>query len=211
MKYISKKLFIVPIVSLLISVATYPNLPAEIPVHFDFHGVPDNYEAKWFVFVIPLLSFVLTALADVMPKMDPKSENYARFPKAYELIHWLVNLVLLGANVFIILFALGYQFNMGFFIAPTVGLMFVILGNYMPKFKQSFFCGIKTPWALADEENWYMTHRFGGKLWMVGGILLMIIPFLPESFGIPLLFTDIVLMTLAPFIYSYLIFRKKQQ
>ncbi len=211
MKYISKKLFIVPIISLLIAAIAYPQLPAEIAIHFDFQGVPNNYAAKWFVFMIPLLSLLLTAMAEVLPKMDPKSANYARFPKAYQLIHWLVNLMLLGANVFTILFALSYQFNMGFFIAPTVGLMFVILGNYMPKFKQSFFVGIKTPWALSDEENWYKTHRFGGKLWMIGGVLLMIIPFLPESVGIPLLFANIALMVLAPFIYSYLIFRKKQQ
>lgn len=211
MKYISKKMFIIPIVSLLIAGWAYPQLPAEIATHFDFNGVPDNYSGKLFVFVIPLLSLLFTFMAEYLPKLDPKGANYARFPKAYALIHWLVNLLLATVNVFIILYALGFEYNMGYFIAPTIGIMFMVIGNYMPKFKQSFFCGIKTPWALTDEENWYKTHRLGGKLWMLGGALLIIMPFLPETLGMILLFADILVMVLVPTIYSYLIYKKKHQ
>lgn len=211
MKYISKKMFIIPIVSLLISAAVYPSLPEQIPVHFGFNGVPDNYAGKWFVFVIPLISALLTFVAEFMPKIDPKGHNYEKFPKAYQLIHWLVNLVLCGCNIFIIIYSLGYEFNVGYLAGPMVGIMFIILGNYMPKFKQSFFCGIKTPWALADEENWYKTHRFGGKLWVIGGVLFMAFPFLPHSYLPAVMIVLVLVLAFVPYLYSYLIFRNKNK
>ena len=211
MKYISKKMFIIPLISLLIAAVAYPSLPEQIPAHFNFNGVPDNYEAKWFVFVIPILSFILTAMAEFMPKLDPKQESYDKFPKAYQLIHWLTNLVLCGSNVFIILYSLGYEFNIGYIVSPMVGIMLMTIGNYMPKFKQSFFCGIKTPWALVDEENWYKTHRFGGKLWVIGGILFILAPFLPEAV-LPIVFgIGLIILVILPYAYSYLIFRSKNK
>ena len=224
MKYISKKLYIFPALALLISLIAYPFLPEQIPIHFDFNGYPNDYSGKFFVFVIPVLMAVLLILADFLPNADPKSANYAKFPKAYQLLHIMVETVLLVSHILIVAYPLLHlngslwgvtfvsgNFNIGYIIGPLVGIMLIIIGNYMPKFKQSYFCGIKTPWALADEENWYKTHRFGGKLWVLGGALMVIIPFLPESIGMILVFTDIPILVVIPYLYSYLIYRKKSK
>lgn len=224
MKYISKKLYIFPALALLISLIAYPFLPEQIPIHFDFNGNPDNYSGKLFVLMIPIIMAALLVLADFLPKADPKSANYAKFPKAYQLLHVLVQLLLLVTHIVTVAYPIlqmngslwgvtfvGSSFNTGFIIGPLVGIMLIIIGNYMPKFKQSYFCGIKTPWALADEENWYKTHRFGGKLWVLGGALMVIIPFLPESIGMILIFTDILILVVIPYLYSYLIYRKKSK
>ena len=224
MKYISKKLYIFPALALLISLIAYPFLPEQIPIHFDFNGNPDNYSGKLFVLMIPIIMAALLVLADFLPKADPKSANYAKFPKAYQLLHIMVETVLLVSHILIVAYPLLHlngslwgvtfvsgNFNIGYIIDPLVGIMLIIIGNYMPKFKQSYFCGIKTPWALADEENWYKTHRFGGKLWVLGGALMVIIPFLPESIGMILIFTDILILVVIPYLYSYLIYRKKSK
>lgn len=224
MKYISKKLYIFPAIALLISLIAYPFLPEQIPIHFDFNGNPDNYSGKLFVLMIPIIMAALLILADFLPNADPKSANYAKFPKAYQLLHIMVETVLLVSHILIVAYPLLHlngglwgvtfvsgNFNTGYIIGPLVGIMLIIIGNYMPKFKQSYFCGIKTPWALADEENWYKTHRFGGKLWVIGGILMAIMPFLPESIGTVLLFVDIIILVVIPYLYSYLIYRKKSK
>lgn len=224
MKYTSKKLYIFPALALLISLIAYPFLPEQIPIHFDFNGNPDNYSGKLFVLMIPIIMAALLVLADFLPKADPKSANYAKFPKAYQLLHIMVETVLLVSHILIVAYPLLHlngslwgvtfvsgNFNIGYIIGPLVGIMLIIIGNYMPKFKQSYFCGIKTPWALADEENWYKTHRFGGKLWVLGGALMVIIPFLPESIGMILIFTDILILVVIPYLYSYLIYRKKSK
>lgn len=209
MKYISKKLFLIPLLSLLIAAIAYPQLPEQIPIHFDFSGTPDNYSGKLFIFVTPALSLLLTAMAEVMPKADPKKESYEKFPKAYQMIHVLTNLLLLGTNMLIIAISLGYDIDAGTFVMMAVGILFIIIGNYMPKFKQSFFCGIKTPWALADEENWYKTHRMGGRLWMIGGFVFLIVPFLNDALMPIVLGLNFIVLILLPYLYSYWIFRKK--
>lgn len=211
MKYISKKLFIIPFISFLLAIFAYPQLPEQIPTHFNFSGVPDAYSSKLFVFMMPLLSFVLTALAEVMPKLDPKSQNYERFPKAYQYLHIVTNLLFLFVNLFIILYSMEIMtVNIGYFVSFFVGVMIIIFGNYMPKFKQNFFCGIKTPWTLSDEENWFKTHRFCGKVWIIGGLLIIFTPYLGEKLGIIFVILDAFLLVIIPCVYSYLLFQKKQ-
>ena len=223
MKYISKKLFLFPALAMLISLAAYSKLPEQIPIHFDFHGVPDNYSSKLFILLMPLIMAAVLLLAEYLPKADPKSANYAKFPKAYQLIQALTQAMLFIAHLTTIAYPLlqmdGNLFGITIFgefgltlvhlISAFVGILFIIIGNYMPKFKQSFFCGIKTPWAVSDEENWYKTHRFGGKLWVIGGILLIINPYLPETIATIVFIINVLIMVVAPYFYSYLLFRQK--
>lgn len=54
------------------------------------------------------------------------------------------------------------------------GLLFMIIGNYLPKVKQNNTIGIRVVWTLQDEENWSATHRFSGKLWVASGVLCML-------------------------------------
>lgn len=225
MKYISKKLYIFPALALLFSLCIYPMLPEQIPIHFDFHGTPDNYSGKWFVFVLPLLMAALLIFAEFMPKWDPRSANYSKFPKAYQVLHILVQSLLLLTHIFTLAYpilkesgtvsilgiSLSTDLNIGYVISPAVGIMLMVIGNYMPKFKQSFFCGIKTPWALVDEENWYRTHRLGGKLWVFGGFLFILLPFMNKTWSIALLTADLILLVLVPYIYSYWIYREKNK
>ncbi len=59
-----------------------------------------------------------------------------------------------------------------------IGVMFIGLGNYMPKLKQNYTIGIKVPWTLNSEENWNMTHRMAGKVYVVAGVISIIIALL---------------------------------
>ena len=87
-----------------------------------------------------------------------------------------------------------------------MGLLFIIIGNLLPKCRQSYTMGIKLPWTLNNEENWNKTHRFGGKVWVVGGVIIMATAF-AGSFWI-LLGMLIVMMAL-PTVYSYCLYRKQ--
>ncbi len=99
--------------------------------------------------------------------------------------------------------------NISIIMPVAVGMLFTVIGNSMPKFKQNFYAGIRTSWTLSDEEIWFKTHRFGGKLWFVGGILMMTTAVLPKNMNfIALTFLALVL-ALIPVIYSYVIYRNK--
>ncbi len=209
MKYISKKLFLLPLLSLLISAVVYPNLPEQIPIHFSFDGTPDNYGGRAFIFVVPLISLICTIMAEILPRMDPKQPSYDRFPKTYGIMHFCINVLFLAVTIALSIYSLGYEFNTGYIISAAVGILISVVGNYMPKMKQNFFTGIKTPWTVMDEENWNKTHRLGGKLWLVGGLVFIILPFLPESLASILIAVDLIILVIIPYAYSYLLYKKK--
>ena len=88
-----------------------------------------------------------------------------------------------------------------------VGILFVVIGNYLPKTKQSYTMGIKLPWTLASEENWNRTHRLAGFLWVIGGILLILLTLL-RLWNTWTFLLVIIPMSVVPMIYSYLLYRK---
>ena len=101
--------------------------------------------------------------------------------------------------------ALGHGVRMEMIMPVLVGLILVIMGNYLPKCKQNYTIGIKIPWTLNSEENWNRTHRMAGRLWVVCGLVCMLTGF----FGGFWIFLGLVLvMVLVPFLYSWLLFRK---
>ena len=101
--------------------------------------------------------------------------------------------------------ALGKAVDALLLMPLVMGVLFLIIGNYMPKCKQNYTIGIKIPWTLDNEENWNKTHRFAGFLWVICGIAIMITGFL-GSFWIFLPIA--LLMVIAPIVYSYLLHKK---
>lgn len=103
---------------------------------------------------------------------------------------------------------LGYEMRMGLLIPILVGVLFIILGNFMPQIRQNYFFGIKTPWALASEHVWRKTHKFGGIIFCIMGIFMILVPFLPQAFQAGVMFIAILGGTAASYIYSYLVYLK---
>ena len=101
------------------------------------------------------------------------------------------------------------QFPFSRLMLAALGLLFCVLGNFMPKFRHNYFCGIKSPWALADEENWRRTHRFAGPLWFWGGLGVTVLSFvLPEAAMFAASFAVFLALALVPFVYSYILYKK---
>jgi uncharacterized membrane protein len=68
--------------------------------------------------------------------------------------------------------------------------------------------GIKLPWTLKNEENWNKTHRFSGKLWVIGGIVTMVTAFLGNFW---ILLGVLIVMAAVPTIYSYVLHCKQKR
>jgi len=90
-----------------------------------------------------------------------------------------------------------------------VGVMFLVIGNYLPKCRQNYTIGIKIKWALASEENWNATHRFGGRVWVIGGVLILLCMFLPDMIGFGVMMTAVLLSVILPTVYSYRYYKKQ--
>lgn len=135
---------------------------------------------------------------------DPKFGNIN--DKMRNLVLWLLPIISLFVAIPIYGYALGVQVNFRVYGMVFLGLLFIIIGNYLPKCRQNYTLGIKIPWTLHDEENWNHTHRMAGFLWVIGGFVLLVNAFLQWDW---LLSVTIVAMVVMPVGYSYLYYRKE--
>ncbi len=208
----NKKIWFLFAVTFLIAIISYRYLPQMIPIHFDVSGNVDNYGNRLFIFLEPFIILLMIITAEIARNVDPKKNAYDKFNKQYYMIFFLVSLIMLVIQIYTIAFSLNMKiFNINLIMPIATGLLFTIIGNSMPKFKQNFYAGIRTSWALADEDVWFKTHRLGGKVWFIGGILMMISAILPDTLKIIVFFTVVATLVLIPTIYSYVIYKSKNK
>ena len=198
---ITSVVILLPIVA---GIALWNQLPDALPIHWNAAGEADGWGSKTLViFGAPALFLVLQWFAIFITQADPKRENQSK--KVRALSFWIIPVLSLALPFVIYATALGMELLMGMVVPVLLGVFFVIIGNYLPKCKQSYTVGIKLPWTLHSEENWNKTHRMAGWLWVAGGILMVVCGFLNLLWIslIPPLF-----MAILPVIYSYLLHRK---
>ena len=116
-----------------------------------------------------------------------------------------------------LVYALGVPVPISLVCCLTVGVLFVIIGNYLPKCRLNYTMGIRTPWTLSSEENWNKTHRLGGKLWVAAGLLIVVCGFfsLRGEAGGELAFVfmliAVALASLIPVVYSLWLYQKEKK
>ena len=160
---------------LTMTIIFYDKLPEEIPIHWNLKGEVDNYVSKPFgAFLSPLLMVAIWLGMKFLPNIDPRRHNYKKFESSYEIAIGVLVTFAFVLQMAIILSSLGYDISMDRIIMVMAGVMFVVIGNYLPKAKSNFFYGIKTPWTLSSEISWKKTHRLGGRLFVVSGLAIIL-------------------------------------
>ena len=189
---------------MLLGIVLYDKLPEQIPTHFNLEGVPDDYSPKAFAcFGLPLMMVVLNFIVQFALGTDPKKDNVASIMKKISV--WIVPVVSLYTVPICLFSAIGYDMKPDVVIIP-VGILFIAIGNYLPKTRQNYTVGIKLPWTLHSEENWNKTHRFAGFLWILGGVVMVIGSFIGLN-GM-FIFIPTLIMAFVPMVYSYLLYKK---
>ncbi len=208
---VDKLLIITTLICLLpiiLSLVMYDKLPDEMPIHWDINGNPDNYGSKVFATIgLPLMMAGLNIITHFGLNTDPKKANSSVVLK---LIGKFTIPFLTVTLVPITIFAgLGYDMSIERVVPAFVGLLFIVIGNYLPKSKQNYTVGIKIPWTLNNEDNWNKTHRLGGYIWIIGGLVMFVNSFL-KIYWIPVFSIIIASMIFVPVIYSYILYRNEE-
>ncbi len=204
--------FIIILASIVMSVVAYPHLPAEIPTHWGLDGEVNRYSGKLFALsMIPLILTLVYGMMVFLPKIDPKKENYTKFMDSYRIIIYSIMAFTLVVQAITILIPLGYDININVVIPVLIGLLFIILGNYMQRAKQNFFLGVKTPWTLSNEVVWTKTHRLASRLFVLSGICFVVVGFLPNAWMLPVMILSIILASIVPIVASYLYYREEMK
>lgn len=189
---------------ILAGIILWDQLPEQIPLHWNMEGEIDDYSSKSFaVFGLPLILLAFHLFTFFVTLSDPKNQNFS--DKVLHLIFWIIPVMSVGLSAITYSVAMGKDVRVEAVISVSLGLLFLVIGNYLPKCKQSYTIGIKLPWTLHSEENWNRTHRLAGWIWAIGGFMILIAGF----FGVFVLAMAIpLIMALVPIVYSYILHLK---
>ena len=204
------KLILSSLVTLLpavLGLLLWEQLPERVATHWGIDGTPDGWSGRWAIFVLPLVLLAAQWLCVLITLKDPKNED--QNPKAFALVIWIIpalSLLMMGFTYFV---ALGNPFSALKLMALVFGLMFTVIGNYMPKVRQNSTLGVKISWTLTSEANWNATHRFCGKVWTAGGVLTLVSIFLPDNWCVAVLPLLLIPMIALPVLYSWRYHRKE--
>lgn len=201
-------LAVLPVVVLAL---VWNKIPDTIASHYNMNGEPDAYRSKsMLIWFIPVLSILIYTLLFAIPLIDPKKRIREMNAKFQEL-----RLIIQGFfTAFLVLFIItSYQKNASLvrLLIPLTGLFLIIIGNYLQSVKPNYFIGIRTPWALSDDHNWYKTNKLGGRLFILLGFLLLIGYFIGIRFLQTIFIPLILLVVLIPFIYSFWLYKTTQK
>ncbi|HZG60182.1 MAG TPA: SdpI family protein [Anoxybacillus sp.] len=204
--------FLLIIISVAISLWAYPQLPDQVPSHWNAAGEVDGYSSKLFAVLFgPILLTGIYGILLGVAKIDPRKENYQNFAGVHRVFVNVTLTFFTAIHIVVIFSGLGYHVHMDWIVNIGLGLLFMILGNYLPKVKANYFIGIRTPWTLANETVWAKTHRFGGKVFFIGGVMLIVSAFVTSTFRVFLLISSIVFIAIVPMVYSYFVYKKVTQ
>ena len=147
---------VVILLPILAGVFLWDRLPQQVPNHWNMSGEVDGWSSRGFaVFGMPLIMLAVQWITVLATMADPKKQNHSE--KVLQLIFWIIPVLNLLISVATYTSAMGGSVRMEVLSTVFIGLLFVVLGNYLPKCKQNYTIGIKIPWTLNSEENWILT------------------------------------------------------
>ncbi|ASB87538.1 SdpI family protein [Bacillus sonorensis] len=196
------------LINLLVWVIAYPHISDQVPIHWSSSGEVDRYASKMEAMLTAMgLLVVVYILMAVTPKVDPRKKNYRMFSKTYDILINAMMVLFSLINILMVLSGMGYDLPTSSIVPVLVGALLIIIGNYLPRVRPNFFMGIKNPWTLSSDAIWKKTHRFGAKVFTIAGIFIAADGLF--TIGENVILPIILLTVIAPYVYSYMLFRKE--
>lgn len=204
----------IAIISLLTSFYMINISPNELqlPIHWNIDGEVDKYADASIAFLFPpTVMIIILSIFSILSKLDPRKKNIQLSHKSIAAFSLAITLLMVTLEVSYIAIVNGFDVPMMMVIGTSVGILFIITGNYLGKTRSNFFIGIRTPWTLSSDAVWQKTHRLAGKLFMITGLIIVVFClFIPNSnLGTLVMFT-VLPAALIPCIYSWWLWKEEQ-
>lgn len=200
----------ITLVPILLGLLLWNKLPDRLPTHFGVDGAADGWSGKGFaVFGLPLMMLFFHIVIFFATRLD--KQNRGHNEKVMNLVGLIFPVMSIVNSVIIYAQAMELELNLSMLLFPMLGLLFIAVGNWLPKIKQNSTLGIKIKWTLYNEENWNRTHRFAGFVWVIGGVIFCLMGFVAEKALLFLLPLQIILLAVVPMVYSWNLARKQKQ
>jgi len=195
--------------SFAIGIFLYPQMPDQMASHWNAQGKVDGYMPKfWGLFLMPLTSIFLFLLFVLIPKIDPLKANIDKFRNYYDGFVVFMITFLFYIYLLTIFWNLDIRFNMTRLLAPALGILFYYCGILINNAKRNWFIGIRTPWTLSSEKVWDKTHKIGGKLFKIAGIIALCGVFF-QNYVLFLVLVPVISVSIYTIVYSYFEYQRE--
>lgn len=196
--------------TIVVSAVAYPRLPDRVPTHWNWHGQIDGYGSRLVATVVlPLVLLGMWGLLRVLPKIDPRVENYAKFEPTYDLVVNCALTVLALAHFAILSKVFGIPISMMRLVPAAVAVLLIVVGNALPRVRPNWWFGIRTPWTLSNDRVWERTHRVSGYVFVALGVLALGALILPIGITAPAMGVIGLAAALWSIGYSYYVYRQE--
>ncbi|XOV92711.1 MAG: SdpI family protein [Bacteroidota bacterium] len=187
-------------------------LPEQVPMHWNINGEIDRYGNKVELFLIAiLLPFVTYAIFLVAPKIDPKKKLGGMGNKLNKL-KTILTLFMSLIAIYLIHSVKIQSLTNPSYVIMSIGVLYILFGNYSKTLKPNYFIGIRTPWTLENEKVWQATHKLSGLIWFIGGVIVVITSLIFEGRLNLIIFLIVTaVIALVPILYSYFEYKKQQK
>jgi uncharacterized membrane protein len=201
--------YIIVAIAVAASLFQFSQLPERMPTHWGMNGEINGWSSRlWGASVIPLILLLLALMMRWLPTIDPRRANYPKFAGTFEAIFISIMLLLLFTHFAMLAAAAGYPIRMERWVPVGVGLLFIVLGNLLPRARPNWFVGIRTPWTLSSDRVWEKTHRLAGYVLVIAGIIVAILGLTGYRFAPILMGPVIGVAALSLVVYSYVEWRR---
>lgn len=198
---------VIILLPMLVGVVLWDRLPDPMATHWDFEGNANGWTGRTFtVFGIPLVMLALHMVCLLVTESDRNS--CGQNPKLKRIMYCVVPVVSLLLCGTIYPSALGMKMPMQTMALLFLGVMLLIVGNYMPKCTPNKWMGIRVPWTFESEENWTATHRFASRVYVAIGLACFVCAFIPSAKLGMAVTVMVIAGCLSPIAYSYLHHRR---
>ncbi len=206
-KIITPIFAVLPLISYIF---LYSSLPDQLPMNISLDGTVNSYGSKLEFLVLPVLNIVIYFMLKIVPKIDPKGKSYEKVAGFYSVFILFMTIFLGIVYLSMLCIAWGVQWlDVNFVIFISLGFLFLLIGNYMPRMKQNFTMGIKTPWTLSSEKVWNKTHRLGGYLFVLSSLPMFLMAFFSGVVMFVLLGVVIAVAVIVPTVMSYVWYKEE--
>ena len=194
---------------MLAGILLWDQLPEKMAIHWDANGEANGWTSRPVaVFGLPLFLLAIHWMGVWLTGQDRRNRNQNE--RILQMMFWIAPVISLFGMGSTYAAALGQPPRIDRLAMLLLGIVFTIIGNYLPKCRQNYTIGIKIVWTLSDEENWNATHRLAGKLWVIGGLLLLLCAFLSGT-ALPWVMPVVLgIMVVIPIVYSWWFHRKQK-
>ncbi|MDK2968061.1 DUF1648 domain-containing protein [Lacrimispora sp.] len=196
----------------ILAVILYKRLPEQVAVHWNSAGEIDGYLPKAMAaFGMPFVFLLLNLFTNISLLYDPRREGHPKALRA--IVNWLIpltSLILIPATLFM---SIGVKIPITALSFTVVGIVFIVIGNYLPKSKRNYMMGVRLPWTFHDPDNWNKTNRITGHMMVAGGVVILVSAYLQQIAvldGVSIIVVITALIIVIPFFYSFFLYKKEQ-